>query len=43
MGGWVGPRVGLDAVEKIKILHCPKIDLLKINYILMFETTFRTE
>jgi hypothetical protein len=20
--GWVGPRVGLDAVEKRKILHC---------------------
>jgi hypothetical protein len=23
-GGWVGPRVGLDAVEKRKILHCQK-------------------
>jgi hypothetical protein len=22
IGGWVGPRVSLDAVEKIKILHC---------------------
>jgi hypothetical protein len=22
IGGWVGPRVGLDAVEKRKILHC---------------------
>jgi hypothetical protein len=22
IGGWVGPRVGLDDVEKRKILHC---------------------
>jgi hypothetical protein len=22
IGGWVGPRVGLDAVEKRKVLHC---------------------
>jgi hypothetical protein len=22
IGGWVGPRVGLDAVKKIKNLHC---------------------
>jgi hypothetical protein len=22
IGGWVDPRVGLDAVEKRKILHC---------------------
>jgi hypothetical protein len=24
IGGWVGPRAGLDAVEKRKILHCRK-------------------
>jgi hypothetical protein len=22
IGGWVGPRIGMDAVEKRKILHC---------------------
>jgi hypothetical protein len=22
LGGWVGPRVGLDAAKKGKILHC---------------------
>jgi hypothetical protein len=22
IGGWVGPRVGLDVVKKIKIFHC---------------------
>jgi hypothetical protein len=22
IGGWVGPRAGLDAVEKREILHC---------------------
>jgi hypothetical protein len=22
LGGWVGPRAGLDVVEKTKILHC---------------------
>jgi hypothetical protein len=21
-GGWMGPSVGVDAVEKIKVLHC---------------------
>jgi hypothetical protein len=23
-GGWVGPRVGLGAVERRTILHCPE-------------------
>jgi hypothetical protein len=27
IGGWVGPRVGLDTVEKRKILHCQELNL----------------
>jgi hypothetical protein len=27
IGGWVGPSVGLDAVEKRKILHCREFNL----------------
>jgi hypothetical protein len=26
IGGWVGPRTGLDAVEKRKALHVPGIE-----------------
>jgi hypothetical protein len=26
IGGWVGPRVGLNAVEKRKILHCQELN-----------------
>jgi hypothetical protein len=29
--GWVGPRVVLDAVEKRKILHCPRIEPVTSN------------
>jgi hypothetical protein len=25
-GGWVGPRFGLDAAEKIKIFHCQELN-----------------
>jgi hypothetical protein len=31
IGGWVGPRVGLDAVEKSKILHCQESVKLEVS------------
>jgi hypothetical protein len=36
IGGWVGPRFGLDAVEKRKIFHCPGIEpgpLYRLSYL----------
>jgi hypothetical protein len=39
IGGWVGPSVGLDAVDKIKFLHCresipglPSPSLYRLSY-----------